>query len=161
MEFWNFGIWGFGDLGIWGFWDLGICWNCWNWKKIIKVVFALVRSGPKKDNKKKNKENDCLLTTAPLQGWPWEKYFNVYLTPLILCKPSATSGGYHHPLEAISYLGRLLNHLRLSAPPPAYWPTSTDLEVIGCLCRLLVISGEPISFLWRPSASYAISCILR
>ena len=57
-----FGIFGFLDLGILEFGILGF-WE--NWKKITKVVFALVRSGPK-DNKDNNKDKETshLLTTA-------------------------------------------------------------------------------------------------
>ena len=47
-------------------WIFGIFRFLGNWKKIIKVVFALVRSG--KDKDKYNKETGCLLTTATLSG---------------------------------------------------------------------------------------------
>ena len=63
LDIWIFGyldIWIFGILEFWDFrfWE--------NWKKITKVVFAIIRSGKDKDNK--NKENAHPLTMAILSG---------------------------------------------------------------------------------------------
>ena len=66
LDIWNLGISEFGDLDILEFGELGNCLNCCYWKNIIKVVFALVRSGNNKNNKK---ETGCLLTTATISGF--------------------------------------------------------------------------------------------
>ena len=49
LDNWIFGYWDFG-IG-WTGWIGWIGWNCWNWK-ILKVVFASVRSGPTNNNRK-------------------------------------------------------------------------------------------------------------
>ena len=72
LDIWIFGYLGFWDFGILGFWILGF-WE--NWKKITKVIFALVRS-----SKKKKKTAHLLTTANPFRIWPWLKWVGVLTT---------------------------------------------------------------------------------